>query len=351
MIPEVEEVAKDNLGKQEEVPGIEVEKKVVAEKDNKEDDEVEGARSDKKKDKSSWKDERTKMEGEERPEMLKRLKAISPSEQNELCSKGNQEEEESEEGDADQKRKKKKGRGRGRGRGKGKGKGKGKGRGSRKARVASEKEEGGEEATAVEEVEVPPKRLRRCKTKDVPVMPELEEVPKENQQNSKMTRSKESPKKKEKTTEVAKKEMKTERKKRTKKVEGDKEDVVDERSTERKPARKRKGQQEDEEACTKKGKRPRKANAVKEEATGKTKHVDEEKLAERKAKVSRKSSAYHVAKRDAIAEACTHEEAVKRAKLVHAPKTFQLGLEQLNSYRLITFFIYLYIPQKMFSIT
>lgn len=348
MIPEVEEVAKDNLGKQEEVPGIEVEKKVVAEKDKKEDDEVEGARSD-NKDKSSWKDERTKMEEEERPEMLKRLKAISPSEQNELCSKGNQEEEESEEGDADQKRKKKKGRGRGRGRGKGKGKGKG--RGSRKARVASEKEEGGEEATAVEEVEVPRKRLRRCKTKDVPVMPELEEVPKENQQNSKMTRSKESPKKKEKTTEVAKKEMKTERKKRTKKVEGDKEDVVDERSTERKPARKRKGQQEDEEACTKKGKRPRKANAVKEEATGKTKHVDEEKLAERKAKVSRKSSAYHVAKREAIAEGCTHEEAVKRAKLVHAPKTFQLGLEQLNSYRLITLFIYLYIPQKMFSIT
>lgn len=62
MIPEVEEVAKDNLGKQEEVPGIEVEKKVVAEKDKKEDDEVEGARSD-NKDKSSWKDERTKIKG------------------------------------------------------------------------------------------------------------------------------------------------------------------------------------------------------------------------------------------------------------------------------------------------
>lgn len=70
-------------------------------------------------------------------------------------------------------------------------------------------------------------------------------------------------------------------------------------------------------AATKKTESKGKVEAkAKKAASGKRKELSEAELLERKAKLSRKSSAYHVAKRKAKNEGCDPEEVEKRAKEV-----------------------------------
>ena len=262
----------------------------------------------------TWKQELSEAEGTDRPEVLAKVDCISPAQQNQLTRAAEDEGPEDEEEDSEaseedeegkkRKRKPRKGKGKGRGsKGKGKGrgsKGKGKGRGRGRGRGKSCHKEGKEEDQKDDEDhkdegdndEAPPpapdaggetvfKRLKKCTT--LPYLPSTEAAAAPDPQHSAPA-----PVDKKKAKKTAGAEEKGSRVKKAK-----------------------------AKAATKKTESKGKVEAkAKKAASGKRKELSEAELLERKAKLSRKSSAYHVAKRKAKNEGCDPEEVEKRAKEV-----------------------------------
>ena len=84
-------------------------------------------------------------------------------------------------------------------------------------------------------------------------------------------------------------------------------------------------------AATKKTESKGKVEAKAKAAPAKRKVLSEAEVLERKAKLSRKSSAYHVAKRKAKSEGCDPEEVEKRAKEVRILFVMHVDLMMQNS--------------------
>ena len=260
----------------------------------------------------TWKKELSEAEATDRPEVLAKVDCISPAQQNQLTRAAEDQDPEDEEEDSEaseedekekkRKRKPRKGKGKGRGsKGKGKGrdgKGKGKGRGRGRGRGKScHKEEKDEDHKDNEDHKdegdnkeaVPPapdaggekvfRRLKKGTT--LPYLPShMEAAAAPDPQHSAPA-------------------------------------PVDKEHAKKTAGAEEKGARVKEAKAKRAAKKTESKSKVEAKAKeGKRKELSEAELLERKAKYSRKSSAYHVAKRKAKNEGCAPEEVEKRAKEV-----------------------------------